>query len=502
MGRIFKKITAVVVLLFLTASCFIVPVKAASDVDSQSEGVGINYLQSIIDLIKEMYSGEIDEQQIINGALKGMLETVDPYTTFFNDEEFNSFLETTEGNYSGVGITMSKEDDYIAVVGVTSGSPADKAGIKIGDRIVQIDGEDVTGMDINTAAKLIKGEEGTKVTLGIVKKGTDKVTQIELTREVIKIIPVTYEIKDNIGYIKIEQFNNNAYDGVREALAEMDKNNITKIILDLRDNPGGDVDSTVKIASLFVPQGVITKLDFKSSFYSDVTYLSTLQNPKYKLAVLVNENTASASEILAGAIQDSKVGVIIGTKTYGKGKVQTFIPLLTPEAYEKYSKQIGENITNAYALIYQYNIVPNDDEIIGWSKITTGYYYTPNGRMIDGVGLEPDIKIENSGIINGVDVTSIQQLRKISKPTLNSESPDVLYAEMILKANGYDVDTPDYILDEKTFKAIAKFQKDNGLYSYGVLDFSTQDALNNTIENLIKSSDKFYLSAVEYLNKQ
>jgi len=501
MGRILKKITAVVALLFVTASCFIAPVSAAGEADLQSGNVGINYLQSIIDLIKEMYNGEIDEQEIINGALRGMLETVDPYTTFYDNEEFNSFLETTEGSYSGIGLTMSKEEDYIDVVGIIDGSPADRAGIKVGDKIAQINGEDVTKMDLNKAANLIKGEEGTKITLGIIKEGTSKIIQVELTREIIKVIPVTYEIDKDIAYIRIEQFNANTYDGVVNALAEVDKNNITKVILDLRDNTGGDVEVTAKVAGLFVPQGLIARLDFKSDFYSDVTYLSTLQATKYKLAVLVNNYTASAAEILAGAIQDTKAGVLIGTKTYGKGKVQTVIPILTPEAYEKYSKLVGVDITNAYVLIYQYNIMPNDDEIIGWSKITTGYYYTPSGRMIDGVGLDPDIVIEDCGIVNGVDVTSIQELSKVSKPTLNSESFDVLYAEMILKANGYDVDEPDYILDEKTYKAIAKFQKDNGLYSYGVLDFSTQDALNNTIEYLLEISDKCYLKAVEYLNK-
>jgi len=160
-------------------------------------------------------------------------------------------------------------------------------------------------------------------------------------------------------------------------LKQMDKNNIKKIILDLRDNPGGDVGQAVSIARKFVKKGLITKLDFKSESQKDEEYYSYLEELKYKLVVLVNENSASASEILAGAIQDTGSGILVGTTTFGKGKVQNLYPILTPEAVEKYRK----TFVNGYDLLEKHGIYPSDEEIIGWVKITTGEYYTPGGKI-------------------------------------------------------------------------------------------------------------------------
>jgi len=327
----------------------------------------------------------------------------------------------------------------------------------------------------------------------------DSATNIKVTRGKIEYNPVKYSINDGIGYIKLETFNANSSSAMEKALKEMDKKRVKKIILDLRDNPGGEVDQAVAIAGMFVPKGLITKLDFKSENIQDVEYTSGLKRKKYELAVLVNSMSASASEIVAGAVQDRKAGVLVGTKTYGKAKVQRAIPLLTPEAFAKYKEMLGEDITSAYDLIYEHNIVPLFNEIIGYTKMTVGIYTTPNGRMIDSVGIEPDYYVEDPGQEGGIDISTLNKLSKTDKPSLGSEGADVYYAENILKLLGYDIDDPDSKYDEKTFEAVKQFQKDKGGYSYGVLDYTTQQWLNEELDRLFLELDKQYAKAVEVL---
>jgi carboxyl-terminal processing protease len=339
------------------------------------------------------------------------------------------------------------------------------------------------------------------VTLGILRSDLKETMSIEVIRELIKINPVTSEIRNGIGYIKLDAFNANAEEGVVKALEEMDKSSITRIVLDLRGNPGGEVEQAVAIAKNFVPKGLITRLDFKSDRVKDTEYYSNLGSLKYKLAVLVDEMSASASEIFAGAVQDTKSGTLVGTKSFGKAKVQTMTPLLTPEAYEKYEEKLNVKVVDAFELINVYRIMPLNNEILGWSKITVGTYTTPSGRMIDGIGLVPDVQVENPQPVNDIVISTIQKLPGTAKPSLNSEGYDVYNAEKLLKALGYDVDKPDTLLDEKTYKAISKFRTDNKLYPGGILDFTTQKVMNTKLEELVYKTDKQYQKAVEILSR-
>ncbi|MDO8685812.1 MAG: S41 family peptidase [Clostridiales bacterium] len=458
------------------------------------------YLKSMMDFIIDKYQGDVTEEMLVRNAVKGMFNGLDPYTTFYTPEEAESFLGGIEGNYEGIGVSMEKKGENIVIIKVFPSSPAEVAGLLSGDFIVEADGHDLTGASTEEAASLIKGVAGTQVMLGILRQGSNVIMKIEVTRAIIQISPVTFEIKDGIGYIKLEMFNSNADKLISEALAEFDKKGITKVVLDLRDNPGGEVSQAVAIARNFVPAGLVTKLDFKAEATVDLTFYSFLDKSKYKLAVLVNGNSASASEILAGAVQDTKAGVLIGTITFGKAKVQNLFPILTPEAWAKYEASIGKKIVNATDLA-AYGVQPLESEIAGWTKITTGLYTTPNGRMIDNVGLVPDYQIENSGMANDIDVTKIINLSVTSKPTKGDAGLDVYNAEKILRAAGYNVDEPDTLLDSKTFAAIAAYQKASGLYSYGVLDFTTQKALNKTLEALLITTDLQYKKALELLSK-
>lgn len=459
------------------------------------------YFKSVMDMVKGKYAGEVEDRELIEGALRGMFDSMDPYTTYFTQNQADSFFIDVDGTYEGIGLVMEKKADHIVISKVFSGSPAEKSGVLQGDRIVTVDGKSVVGVSIEEVASLIKGETGTKVTLGIVRSNSSGIINIDVTRMKIKINPVSYEIKDNIGYIRLEMFNANTNEFITNALKVMDKNRVEKIILDLRDNPGGLVDQCVSLSRKFIPKGLITKLAFKSEDVSDQEYYSYLLKPKYNLVVLVNGMSASASEIVAGAVQDTNAGLLIGTKTFGKARVQNMVPILSPEAYNKYSKQTGSKIVDAHELIKKHNINPAKDEIIGWAKITTGVYLTPKGNMIDGKGITPDIIIDDPEIVKGININSIQKLTCTWKPGLNDEGIDIYNAKKILRILGYNVDDPDTILDEKTFNAIRKFRTDKGLYPGGVLDYTTQKVLNKELDKAILTYDKQYAKAVELLEK-
>ncbi|HOJ09875.1 MAG TPA: S41 family peptidase [Clostridiales bacterium] len=497
----YLEIKRIIIMIIIICLILTYPASMKYVLASENEGFPSDYLNSVVEMIKEKYIGDVDSEQLLEGALKGMFGTMDPYTGFFNRDEAERFFGDVDGSYEGIGVSMEKIADTIVISKVFSGSPAEKAGMLQGDKIVAVNGKSIIGASTEEVAALIKGEAGTKVTLGIIRDKSVEIINIDVGREKIKINPITYEIKDDIGYIKLEMFNANTEEYLNQALKEIDDMGINKIILDLRDNPGGLVDQGVALAGKFVPKGLITKLIFKSEQTKDQEYYSYLPKSKYRLAVLVNSMSASASEIVAGAIQDTKAGVIVGTKTFGKAKVQSMLPVLTPEAYKKYSERTGDKFIGAYELITKYNINLLTDEILGWTKITTGVYVTPDGRMIDGKGITPDVQVEDTPTVEGVYLKNIHKLTITWKPALGDEGIDVYNAEKILRILGYDVDTPDNRLDKKTYDAISKFRTDKGLYPGGVLDFTTQKALNTELERIYNTSDKQYSKAIEILKQ-
>lgn len=457
------------------------------------------YLRGILELIRDQYEGDISDDELVFGAVRGMLNSLDPYTGFYDNEETDNFVDTMNGAFGGIGVTMQISDDYIIIMEVFPDSPAERAGLLQGDKIVEADGVSLVKETTDKAASLIKGEVGTKVKLGILRDGRTVPRYYEVVREIININPVTYEIRVDIGYIKLSMFTSNTDEYMTKALAEMDKKNITKIIFDLRDNPGGEVNQAVLVAQKFVPKGLITKLDYHSSRYRDTSYYSYLENPKYKLAVLVNGNSASASEIVSGAIQDSGAGKLVGTKTFGKAKFQSLIPLLTLDAFEKYKKQ-GIYAVNGYDL-QNYGIYPTSDEIAGYTKMSLGVYYTPNGRMIDGSGLKPDVAIADPQPVSGIYVNDIGKLTGEGRIRLNGQGVDVYYAEMLLRVMGYAVQLPDNTLDIDTSTALKAYQKDTGLPVTAILDKQTRFALNTDLQKVLLQYDKQYSTAADLLNK-
>lgn len=349
------------VIAFLLILTLLIPSTAWGESQSTYEQKEANLLffVDVLDYIQEKYPFEIDDDKLIEGALKGMLGSLDPYSDYYNSEEAEIIYKNLFGTFGGIGITIEEKEGYINIKNTLKNQPAEKAGIKENDLIVSVDNMDIKNLALEKVSTMIQGEKGTVVKLGI-KRGSEVLT-FNIERDIIEISPVKSEIlKEKIGYIKIEEFNSQTTVETKKALNEFDNKKITKVILDLRDNPGGQLNEAVTISNLFVPKGDVVHIKEKNKAL--LTHVSTLEKSKYKLAVLVNENSASASEIVAGAIKDRKAGTLIGTKTFGKGIVQTLMPV-------------------------------DDGSII---KMTTAEYLTPNKISIHGKGIEPDIKVENT----------------------------------------------------------------------------------------------------------
>lgn len=439
----FKKILSLMLIVVMVISS---PFSVyAADLDVNKLDEDIELLKLVIQDINKLYQYDINQEDIIKALYDGFFSILDDYSVIYTKEEYQSFDEHISGEFGGIGVQITVEKDKLIVSSPLPNTPAIKAGIKAGDEIIAVNGQSVIGFTTTQASKLIKGDIGTVVNIEI-KRGDTKLS-FNIKRERIVVSSVESKILDNnIGYLKITDFNENTTEQVEEALANFDKNKVSKIILDVRDNPGGLLNVAIDILNLFVPKGPLLYVNYKSS--GEKVFDSTLEKQKYKVCVLVNGYSASASEIFAGAIQDRGVGKIIGTTTYGKGVVQGLF-----------------NIPNGLNI-----------------KLTIAEYFTANRNKVQGIGIKPDIVVENKIGQAKIDLSTYPELKKERKATLNTVGLDVLGAEMILKTLGYKVNEPDGILDAVTFEQIKLFQKNNNLYSYGVLDFATQDALSSAIK--------------------
>lgn len=317
------------------------------------------------DLLREKHvdRNSLDAQNMVYGAIKGMLKaTEDPYTSFFDPKETKEFSQDIEGSFEGIGAELGIKDDILTVIAPLDGSPAQKAGLLAGDKILKI-GETMTSdLTIDQAVDLIRGEKGTEVSLIILHKGEEETREIKIVREVIEIKSVNLEFKENnIAHLKIVQFGEKTTKEFDAAASQIISKDSPAIILDLRNNPGGFLDKSVDIASKFIPRGKIVVIEEDASGKKDNLYTRggdmLGQTP---MVVLINEGSASASEILAGALRDNKGTKLIGKKSFGKGSVQELISL------------------------------PHDSSV----KITVAKWLTPNGDYIMNKGISPDIEVE------------------------------------------------------------------------------------------------------------
>ena len=322
----------------------------------------IEVLGEVLRKIEKDYVEGTDPKELIYGAVKGMVGTLDPHSFFMSPEEYKELMVETKGSFSGVGIEITTRDNVLTVVSPIEGTPAFKAGIKAGDLIIMIGGKSTKDISIMEAVKLIRGPKGSKIRLTIRRKGVEKPIDFLITRDVIPIRSVrSFFLPSDIGYIRIRNFQGNTSQQLSKALKDMEgKKKLKGLILDLRNNPGGLLSQAVRVADEFLDSGLIVSIKGRDKKEEKSIAHKNSTPRKYPLIVLINEGSASASEIVAGALQDNKRALILGSTTFGKGSVQTLFPLSD-----------GSGL-----------------------RLTTAIYYTPRGRSIQASGIEPDIKVD------------------------------------------------------------------------------------------------------------
>ena len=341
-----------------------VPEKAIDDLSNVGDVSKYYNLFNLRNMLFSTYDGEIDDEKLLEGAMKGMADAIgDPYTVYMNQDEFITFIESSQGSFYGIGAQLGIRDNNVTVIAPVEGSPAEKAGLKAGDIILKVDDYEVNELNTEAVVSRVRGEEGVPVTLTIKREGVEDPLEIKIVRAEIKTESVKGEIlEDGIGYIQLTTFSDEEVsDKFAEKLNELKQQGMKKLILDLRGNPGGYLNECVEIASNFIPEGEV--ITYTIDKYDKKVISNSLGGDAIgmPLVVLVDGGSASASEVVTGALRDYEVATIIGTRTFGKGIVQ------------------------------QLRVLPND---MGGLKVTTSKYYTPNGENIHGTGIEPNIVVQ------------------------------------------------------------------------------------------------------------
>ena len=334
----------------------------------------------VLQAVKADYVEQPSTKDLIYAAIKGMIGSLDPHSGFMPPDAYKDMQVDTSGEFGGLGIEIGIKDETLTVIAPIDGTPADKAGIKAGDKIVKIDGRATRDMSLFDAVKKMRGPKGTSVTLSIWREGFKKLSDFVIVRDVIKVKSVKWkdlDKQDGIGYIKLTQFQERSAAEMADALKELNKQGMRSLILDLRNNPGGLLNSAVDVASQFLPQGDLV-VSIKGRNGPGTDYKTTSTYPHYdrlRMIVLVNQGSASASEIVAGAMKDWNRAVILGTQTFGKGSVQTVIPLSDGSAL----------------------------------RLTTARYYTPKGISIQNTGITPDIEVKLAAVDGGKEHPFIRE---------------------------------------------------------------------------------------------
>ena len=361
-------------LLFLLAGARIAIGEAESP---EAEALPLNELRTFTEIfakIKSDYVEQVDDKELLENAIRGMLEGLDPHSAYLDEDSYKDLQEGTSGEFGGLGIEVGMENGFVKVISPIDDTPAQKAGIKAGDLIIKLDDRSVKGMSLNDAVDIMRGKPGDPITLTIIRESEEKPLVITVVRDIIKTKSVRFEtLEPGFGYLRISSFQSHTVESLRQAIYQLKEDNSGKlkgIVLDLRNNPGGILTAAVGVSDMFLNKGMIVytegrKKDSKLKFNAK----PNAKLPDVPLIVLVNAGSASASEIVAGALQDHGRGIIMGEKTFGKGSVQTILPM-----------------NNNAAL-----------------KLTTARYYTPNGRSIQASGITPDI------IIDKVKISKIEE---------------------------------------------------------------------------------------------
>lgn len=370
--------------------------------------------------IRQDYVEPVTDTKLLEDAIRGMLAGLDPHSAYLDQEQYNELKVGTTGQFGGLGIEVGMENGFVKVISPIDDTPAQKAGIKAGDLIIRLDDKPVKGMNLNDAVKLMRGEPGSEIVLTVVREGVEQPLKIKIVRDIIKVKSVKNRLlEDGYGYIRITSFQSKTGDNVIDALNELNKGGDLKgLVLDLRNNPGGVLNSAVAVSDAFLEKGLIVYTDGRiedSKMKFTATPNDVLKGAP--IVVLINAGSASASEIVAGALQDHKRAIIMGEKTFGKGSVQTILPT-----------------SNGGAV-----------------KLTTARYYTPSGRSIQAEGITPDVPISK------VKLEMAQQ----------SEFAPIKEADLV-----------NHLSNEKTLKKSEPKSGENTEEALAVQDYPLNEALN------------------------
>ncbi|HEY9052505.1 MAG TPA: S41 family peptidase [Gammaproteobacteria bacterium] len=374
----------------------------------QQEGLPLEHLRNFSDIfarIKSDYVESVDDKLLLESAIRGMLSGLDPHSTYLDPNEYKELKIGTSGQFGGLGIQVGMEDGFVKVISPIDDTPAFKAGIKAGDLIIRLDDKPVKGMSLNDAVNMMRGKAGTSIVLTIVREGSNKPMTFTIVRDIINVKSVKSRLLDkNYGYVRISTFQNRTANHLEEAIKKLKDENkapLKGLIVDLRNNPGGVLNAAADVSDAFLNEGLIvyTKGRIENSYFEFKAKHGDVLNGA-SMVVLINAGSASASEIVAGALQDHKRAIIMGSKSFGKGSVQTI-----------------QELRNGGAV-----------------KFTTAHYFTPSGRSIQAEGIEPDITLQNLRLTavedNGVksikeaDLTGHLQNPALQKPELHDEIMD------------------------------------------------------------------------------
>lgn len=439
---------------------------------SAQSGAGLNQneakkLGTALNLIEGNYYESVDRNKLIDGAVNGMMEALgDPYSNYMGKETAQKFEESIEGSFSGIGAEVSLENGKVMVVSPIKGSPADKAGIQAKDVILSVNGESLAGLDLNAAVAKIRGPKGSQAVLKIQRAGSAEPLEFAITRDDVKLETVYAKMeKDNVGVIEVTQFSMNTAKRFEEELGKLEKQGMKGLVIDVRNDPGGVLPVVIEMAEQFVPSGkTIVQVEDKNKKRELST--SKGSSKKYPVVVLMNKGSASASEILAGALQQSAGAKLIGENSFGKGTVQT-----------SFDKQLG------------------DGSLL---KITIAKWLTPNGTWIHGKGIKPDIAVAQP------DYFSVAPINKSVSLQFNMNSADVKNAQIMLDGLGYKPGRKDGYFDGATKEAVKKFQGSSKLPVTGIINAKTAETLEAALIKAIQnpSNDNQRNRGIEEVQKE
>jgi carboxyl-terminal processing protease len=366
--------------------------------DADFSSLPLNELRSLTEVfgrIKQDYVEQVSDKELLDNAIRGMLAGLDPHSSYLDAEGYKDLQVGTSGEFGGLGIEVGMEDGFVKVIAPIDDTPAQRAGILAGDMIIRLDSKPVKGLTLHQAVNIMRGKVGTPIVLTVVRDGTDKPLEIKIVRDTIKVKSVKHRsLGDGYGYLRISQFQSHTGDNLADALDKLREEQggeLNGLVLDLRNNPGGVLNAAVEVSDAFLDKGLIVYTQGRvpdSELRFNATPKELLEGAP--LVVLVNGGSASASEIVAGALQDHKRAVIIGERTFGKGSVQTILPL-----------------QNNTAL-----------------KLTTARYYTPSGRSIQAEGIQPDIVLESIKVTSLVEQASMRLKEKDLTGHLQGDEED------------------------------------------------------------------------------